>query len=211
MDKLSALSRGMQIMLGAGVLLLIDTFLPWQDFGDGELGQIAEELGADLSFSAWHGFWGWVMGLALIVLLAWLVVRVVGVELSLVVPETTVATVFAGIVFLSAVIKNLADDESTIWSYIGVALAAALAVGAWMLLQEAGGVEALRSEVSSMRPSTGAETPSPAASTEPSAQQPSPPAPPTTPPPPPAQPSPPPPGAAAPPTEPPPASSEPTH
>ena len=39
MDNLRALSRGAQIMLIGGVLLLISLFLPWQDFGDGTLGE----------------------------------------------------------------------------------------------------------------------------------------------------------------------------
>lgn len=217
MDRLSALSRGMQIMLGAGVLLLIDTFLPWQDYGEGGLGEIAEELGADLSFSAWHGFWGWVMGLALIVLLAWLVARIAGVDVSLPISETMIVTALAVLIFVFALIKNLVDDESTIWSYIGVLLAAALVFGAWLQLQAAGGVDTLRTEMDTMRsrpPTEPTSTSAPTARTEQPAQPtPPPPAQPTTSPqtttPPTA--APPPPSSTQPPGEPPPPSSEPTH
>lgn len=220
MDRLSALSRGMQIMLGAGVLLLIDTFLAWQSIDVGPF---------EVSQNAWHGFWGIVMGIALIALLAWAVARIAGVELRLPVSETMIATLLAVIVFLFALIKNLVDDYSTIWSYIGVLLAAALAFGAWLELQAAGGVDTLRTEMDSMRSRPTSEPPagttSTAAATEP-------PAPPSSPPPPPAQPGSPPPSSAPsgtttpgtttppgttppsstqPPGEPPPPSSEPTH
>jgi hypothetical protein len=209
MDRLSALSRGAQIMLGAGVLLFIDLFLPWQDF---DVGGIAEELGVDASFNAWHGFWGWMLGLLTIVLLAWLVVRIAAVDVPLPVSSAMLAGLLGTLILFFAVIKNLVDDESTIWSYIGVLLAIALAYGAWMQIQEAGGIDTLKTEASSMRPPASGTTETTAPS-EPAA----PPSPPpssapsgtttpteTAPPPPSAPPSPPP-----PPGETPPASDEP--
>jgi hypothetical protein len=44
------------------------------------------------------------------------------------------------LIFVFALLKNLVDDYSTIWSYIGVLLAAGVAYGAWLRSQEAGGV-----------------------------------------------------------------------
>ena len=73
--------------------------------------------------NAWHGFWGIVMCLALLVLLAWLIARVAGVEMALPVPEVVVAAGLSLIVLLFAVLKNLRDDYSTKWSYIGIVLA----------------------------------------------------------------------------------------
>jgi hypothetical protein len=207
MDRLSALSRGAQIMLGAGVLLFISLFLPWQDFDEGG---IAEGLGIDLSFNAWHGFWGWVLGLLTIVLLAWLVVRIAAVDIPLPVSSAMTAGLLGTLILFFAVIKNLVDDESTIWSYIGVLLAIAVAVGAWQQIQEAGGIDTLKTEASSMRPptagTTGTATPS------------EPPAPPSTPSPPPPQQPPPqqppqqqqPPPSQPPPEDPSPPSNEPT-
>ena len=72
MDRFNELGRGAQIMLVGAVLLLIDLFLPWQDF---DIGGIADELGVDASFSGWRGFAGVVLGLLTIILLAWLIVR----------------------------------------------------------------------------------------------------------------------------------------
>jgi hypothetical protein len=169
MDKLRALPRGAQIMLVGAVLLLISTLLPWQDFGDGGIGEAAEQLGIDVSFSAWHGFWGWMLGLLTIVLLAWLVVRIMAVDIPLPVSQAMIGALLGVLILFFAVIKNLVDDESTIWSYIGVLLALAIAYGAWDQVQEAGGVETLRSE-SPARPAAPAATATPPA--EPSAPPP---------------------------------------
>jgi hypothetical protein len=148
MDRLSALSRGAQIMLGAGVLLFIDLFLPWQSFD-------LPEPFSDVTRSGWHGFWGVVLGLLLIVLLAWLVVRIAAVDIPLPVSSAMTAGLLGTLILFFAVIKNLVDDESTIWSYIGVVLAIAIAYGAWMQIQEAGGVDTLKSEATSRRPPAG--------------------------------------------------------
>jgi hypothetical protein len=154
MDRLSTLSRGMQLMLIGGVLLLIDTFLHWQEVSAKAFGIKVIAVGVN----AWHGFWGVVMCLALIVLLAWIVARLVGVKIPLPVSETMLAAGLAGIVLLFAVIKNLADDYSTKWSFIGIVLAGLVAVGAWLQVQAAGGVDVLRSEMSSMTTSDSSGT-----------------------------------------------------
>src|ERR1051326_9594589 len=155
MDRLSALSRGMQLMLVGGVLLLIDTFLHWQE--------VSAKLGGvtivSAGVSAWHGFWGVIMCLALIVLLAWLVARIAGVKIPLPVSDTLLAAFLTAIVLLFAVIKNLADDFSTKWSYIGIVLAGVVAAGAWLEVEAAGGMDVLRSEVSSLSSDSQASPP----------------------------------------------------
>ncbi len=159
MDRLTSLSRGMQLMLVGGVLLLIDTFLHWQEVS----AKIAGVTVVSAGVSAWHGFWGIIMCLALIVLLAWVVAKLAGVKIPLPVSDTLVAAGLAAIVLLFAVIKNLADDYSTKWSYIGVVLAAVVAAGAWLQVQAAGGVDVLRSEMSSLTSSdSGGSSPPPA-------------------------------------------------
>jgi len=166
MDKLTALSRGTQLMLAAGVLLLIDTFLRWQEVSASVAGVEVVSVGRN----AWHGFWGVLMCLLLLVLLAWLVARIAAVKISLPVSETLLAAALAGLVFLFALLKNLIDDYSTIWSYIGVVLAAGIAVGAWLEVQAAGGIDPLRSEMSGMRSrDTAAGTPATTPEAPPSA------------------------------------------
>jgi hypothetical protein len=86
--------------------------------------------------NAWNGFWGVVMGLALIALLVWVGLQVANVNLNLNVPDRTVTAGLAGVVFVFAVLKNLIDDYSAWASYVGIVLAAAVAFGAWMRLQE---------------------------------------------------------------------------
>ena len=71
MERFNALGRGAQLMLIGGVLLLIDLFLPWQDFGN----DFSDAVGVDASFSGWRGFGGVLVGLLTIVLLAWVIVR----------------------------------------------------------------------------------------------------------------------------------------
>jgi hypothetical protein len=168
MERLSALSRGIQLMLVGGVLLLIDTFLNWQEYSAKLAGVTIVSVGQN----AWHGFWGVVMCLALIVLLAWVIARIAGVKIPLPVSETMVAAGLAAIVLLFAVIKNLADDYSTKWSYIGIVLAGVVAAGAWLQVQAAGGVETLRSEMSSMTSSGSSDT-TPPSSPPPPAEPPS--------------------------------------
>jgi len=152
MERFNALGRGMQLMLIGAVLLLISTFFHWQEI-DFDLGPLGEGSAGQ---NAWHGFWGYAMGLLTIVLIAWIVARLAAVDIPIPVSAAMTGAVLAFLIFAFALIKNLADDYSTFWSYIGVALAALIAVGAWMQIQESGGLETLRSEIPSM-PSSSAE------------------------------------------------------
>lgn len=183
MDRLSALSRGTQLTLAASVLLLIDTFLPWQKY-DGEGSEFAEALGADLSRNAWHGFWGVLLGLLTVALVAWLVAEVTGMEIKLPVSATMLTAVLAGVILLCTVLKVLTDDFRGWAAWLGLLLALALAFGAWLRVQEGGGVDTLRAEASSFssRPAdsgttTGAGHGAPATTDAPAPPPPSTPAP----------------------------------
>lgn len=123
-------------MLIASVLLVIDSFFRWQEVGS-------------LGVSAWDNFLGIVMALLTIVLIAWLVARVAGVQIPVPVSAAMLGAGLGALIFVFALLKNLTDDYSTFWSYAGVVLAALIAVGAWLEVQAAGGVETLKSEASS--------------------------------------------------------------
>jgi hypothetical protein len=129
---LKALSTGTKLIAVAGLLLLIDTFLAWQKVSV----EVSGVEVASASQNAWHGFWGVVMGLALIALLVWVGLQIANVDLNVSLPEATVTAVLAGIVFVFALLKNLIDDYSAWPSYVGVVLAALVAVGAWMRMQD---------------------------------------------------------------------------
>jgi len=162
MDRFNALGRGAQIMLVGAILLLIDLFLPWQDF---DVGGIADELGVDATWSGWHGFAGVVLGLLTIIVLAWCIVRLASVDIPLPVSTAMTAALLGTLVLIFAIIKMLSilGDEQTIWAWIGLVLAIVIAVGAFQTVQEAGGVDTLRSEASSLG-SSSAQT-APAATT----------------------------------------------
>jgi hypothetical protein len=59
------------------------------------------------------------------------------------------SVVLGVIIAACAILKNLTDDYSTFWSYIGVGLAIVVAVGAWLEVQDAGGMDSLKAEASS--------------------------------------------------------------
>jgi hypothetical protein len=129
MEQLRGLPLGRQIVLGAGVLLLIDTFLPWQKWTVGPF---------SVSHNAWSTFWGVLLALVTIALLVWVGARSFDVKLPVDVPDG-VTTLAAGVLTLIlALIKNLADDHSAWASYVGVLLAAAVAYGAWLVFQGSG-------------------------------------------------------------------------
>jgi hypothetical protein len=156
----------MQLMLIGAVLLLVSTFFNWQEI-DFDLGPLGEGSAGQ---NAWHGFWGVAMGLLTIVLIAWIVARLAAVDIPIPVSAAMTGAVLAFLIFAFALIKNLADDYSTFWSYIGVALAALIAVGAWMQIQESGGLETLKSEIPSMPSSAETQTaPPPPPPAEPAA------------------------------------------
>ena len=80
MERFNALSRGSKVMLIAGVLLLIDTFFAWQQVE-------VEEFGIEASQNAWHGFWGVLLGLLTIAMIAWIVAGAMGVDLAGTLPD----------------------------------------------------------------------------------------------------------------------------
>ena len=181
MDRFNALGRGAQLMLIGGVLLLIDLFLPWQDFGN----EFSDAVGVDASFSGWRGVGGVLVGLLTIVLLAWLIVRLASVNVPLPVSTAMTAAIIGTLILIFTVIKLLTilGDEATIWAWVGLALAIVIAVGSFMTVQEAGGVETLRQEATSLSSSVSSSAPAAAA---PAAAEPTTPPPPPPPAPPPA-------------------------
>ena len=140
MPDLASLSTGTKLLLGAGILLLIDTFFAWQKVTV----EFAGVEAASASANAWHGFFGIVMGLLLIALLVWVGLQVAGVavNVNLPAPETTIVAAVGALIFLCALLKNLIDDYSAWASYVGIALAALVAIGGWLRMQEGTAVTA---------------------------------------------------------------------
>ena len=170
MEQLQNLSLARRIILGGAILLLIDTFLDWQQVsGDTPLGHIT------VGQNAWHGFWGVVLALMTIALILWVLARMFSVQLPEGVPEALIALALAGLILLFAIIKVI-SDEAVHWpAYVGIVLAAAILYGAWLNFQESG--EALPGRFRTMTAGAGAgrstaptaPTPTDRAETEPPA------------------------------------------
>jgi hypothetical protein len=162
MDRFNALGRGLQLMLVGAVLLLIDTFLNWQSV-DTPIGSFGQ--------SAWHGLGGVLLGLLLIVLLAWLLVRLAAVDLPIPVSATLIAAFLSFLILIITILKVLVDDFSAWPSYVGIVLAIVIAVGAWMQIQATGGVESLKNDATSMMPASTGASAAPAAAPAPPATE----------------------------------------
>jgi len=157
-------------MLVGGVLLFIDMLLAWQSIDLGPLG--------DYSRKGWYGAAGVILGILTIILLAWVIVRLASVDVPLPVSTAMTGALLGTLILIFAVIKLLTilGDETTIWAWVGLVLAIVIAVGAFQAVQEAGGVDTLRTEASSLGSSgqaaPAAAAPAAAAPTAPAAEAP---------------------------------------
>ena len=128
MQKFSSLTTGTKLLLVASAALFLNLSLTWQkievDFGSAGR---AEQL-----LDGWDA-WGLLIGLvALGLLVLTVLLHLTDVELPEDVPWGTVSLALAGVVLVATGVKNLTDDGSTIVSYVGVALAALVVVGAYL-------------------------------------------------------------------------------
>lgn len=126
---LSKLTTGSKVVVGAGVLLLIDSFLHWQEVTFGPL---------SAGVSMWHG-WGVLVGLLLLAILAWEAARIAGVTIALgPLSPSMVTAVLSALLVLFTVVKVLTNDFVATWAWIGLVLSAGVAAGAWLNMKTAG-------------------------------------------------------------------------
>jgi len=128
------LSKGTKVLLVAGLLLLIDSFLAWQQISAG-VGNFKVTASANM----WHGI-GVLAGLLVIALLVWEGLQVAGVTsgLQLPVPAALISAGLAAATALFVIIKFLIANEARHWpSWIGLILAIAVAGGGWLKFSEA--------------------------------------------------------------------------
>jgi uncharacterized membrane protein len=132
---ISRLSHGAKLVLGAAVALFIVSWFDWFE---------VEGLGGFENM--WSGI-GVLAGLLLIALIVWQGIRLaninleVGVTPSMVTAALAVLTlVFVFIRFIDKPGSGVVSDavDRTFWAWVGLALAIALVVGAWMNMQAAG-------------------------------------------------------------------------
>jgi hypothetical protein len=130
MEQLSGLSTGRKLILGAGLLLLIDTFFHWQSVSIQGLGSYG--------VSGWHGFWGVLIGLMTIAILALVAGRAFGVAMPESVPDGLVTLALGGLIPLFALVKALSDSFTAWPAYVGIVLGLGVAAGAWLNFQDSG-------------------------------------------------------------------------
>ena len=126
---LSKLTIGSKVLIGASVLLLIDSLFHWQEVGVGPF---------SAGVSMWHG-WGVFVGLLLLVVLVLAAAQISGIKVALGPLSPSLATAgVSGLLVLFTLIKVLSNDFVTAWAWIGFVLSAGVAAGAWLNMQAAG-------------------------------------------------------------------------
>ncbi len=141
MSKMSIASK---IILGAGVLLLIDSFLSWQKVCVSDvLGGIAGVGDFCVKANAWGGSGGWaglIMGILLIALLAWEGMQAANMQMNLsigVTPSKLAAYLGFGVVVFGLIKFLIAvTNEPALFAFVGLILILAVGYGAWMKFQE---------------------------------------------------------------------------
>jgi hypothetical protein len=127
--NLSKLTIGSKLLLGAGVLLLVDSFLHWQEVSFGPI---------SAGVSMWHG-WGILVGLVLLAILAWEVAQIAGIKIAVgPLSPSMVTTGLSALLVLFALLKVLTNSYVAVWAWIGLVLSAGIAAGAWLNMQAAG-------------------------------------------------------------------------
>lgn len=126
---LSKLTLGSKVVVGAGVLLLIDSFLHWQEVSFGPI---------SAGVSMWHG-WGVVVGLLLLAILAWEVAQIAGIKLAIgPLSPSMLTAALSALLVLFTLIKVLTNDFVATWAWIGLVLSLGILAGAWLSMQAAG-------------------------------------------------------------------------
>ncbi len=124
MDILNKLSREAQVVLAGGVVLLILSFLNWQQ---------VSYLSVSAGLNEWHGI-GFLAALLVIVMLVWEVLRLMAVKVSLgSMSEGLVSVALALLVALFTVITFLTHSAARHWpAWIGLIVAIVVAAAALM-------------------------------------------------------------------------------
>jgi len=167
MDKLSELSHGAKVVLGAAIALLIVSFFNWFEVKNTSFGE-----------SMWHGI-GFLAGILCIVVIVWQAIRLANINLEIGLTNSMITAALSILLLLFTFIRfiakpggGLADSlvDRTFWAWLGLAFAIVVCVGAWLNMRTAGeGLEEVKAKLSALQSSGGsgggaaASTPPPAA------------------------------------------------
>jgi hypothetical protein len=135
---MSKMSTATKVMGAEAILLLIDSFLPWQRVCVG-LSGVFEACG---SASMWGGsgsFFGFIAGILTIVLIVWIGFTVAGTSSLNLSASPAKITAYLGFGVLAfTVVKFIiaVTDHPGFGAWVGILLALAVGYGAWMKFQE---------------------------------------------------------------------------
>jgi hypothetical protein len=124
---MKSMSTASKILIGAGILYLIDLFLPWQSVDLGPLVGTFSENGL-----AGIGILNLLLVLALV---AWEAAAIAGVDIKA--PKALVSAALAGALVVFTILKIVIDSEAiAIFAWIGLVLALVIGYGGYMRWQE---------------------------------------------------------------------------
>jgi hypothetical protein len=138
MDKLSELTTGAKIVLGAAIAFLIVSFFNWYTVDLGPLGEAGESM--------WHGV-GVIAGLTAIALIVWQAIRLANLQLEIGIGPAMVTAALAVLLLIFTFIRFISKPggdvassvvDRSIWAWLGLLLAILIAVGAWLNMQASG-------------------------------------------------------------------------
>ena len=141
---MSKMSMAGKIIAGAGILLLIDSFLQWQKvcFDFGGITGLGRTCGGVNAWSGSGSFFGLLMGICVIVLLVWEGLQMAGSAGNIklpVSPSKASAYLGFGVVgfgVLKLLIVLTSAVKPSLFGWLGLILILAVGYGAWMRFQE---------------------------------------------------------------------------
>lgn len=129
---MKSMSTAQKILLGAGILYIIDTFLQWN--------RVCFDIGIDIGVdncagvAGTHGI-GTLNLLLAIALVAWEAMGMAGVDIKA--PKALVSAGLAGALLVFTILKIIVDSEFlAIFGWIGLALSLVIGYGGYMRWQE---------------------------------------------------------------------------
>lgn len=126
---ISKLNTGIKLVLGASIAFLVVSIFNWQEI---DIGVVSAGV------SMWHG-WGVLAGLLAIAIIVWEGLRLANMKIEFGLTPAMVTAGLAILLLLATVLKFLVDNEfRTFWAWLGLLLAIAVAVGAFLNMKEAG-------------------------------------------------------------------------
>ncbi len=147
---MSKMSTAEKLLAGGSILLLIDSFLPWQR-SCSNLGELGELIGGDIcvSFSAWQGsggIFGVLMGLLAIALIVVGVMSMTGsmanMNMGSMSADKLTGFLGLGVAGFGLLKFIFVLTESPGWAaFVGLILLAAIGYGAWQKVQSSGGFQ----------------------------------------------------------------------